>query len=53
MAVSQPELLLGSDCTGATALNLRLAAKRTYVATFDLNDDSGLTARRTVTIQTL
>ena len=52
VAVSQPELLLGSDCTGATALNLRLAAKRN-ACHFDLNDDSGLTARRTVTIQTL
>ena len=50
VSVSQPLLTLGSDCTGAATIRVRVAAKRTYVATFDLNDDSGLTAQRTVTI---
>ena len=52
VSVSQPLLTLGSDCTGHDdAIRVRVAAKKTYVATFDLNDDSGLTAQRTVTIQ--
>jgi hypothetical protein len=51
VAVSQPQLALGSDCTGTTVVTVRVARKKTYVATFDLNDDSGLTARRTLTIQ--
>jgi hypothetical protein len=50
VSVSQPVLTLGSDCTGTTTLQLRVAAKRTYVATYDLNDQSGLTTRRTATI---
>jgi len=50
VAVSQPLLTLGSDCTGTTTIQVRVAAKKTYIATFDLNDDSGLTAQRTATI---
>src|SRR5262249_27384152 len=50
VSVSQPLLTLRSHCPGSTTLTVRVAAKKTYVATFDLNDDSGLTAQRTVTI---
>lgn len=53
VGVSQPQLALGSDCTGTTIVTVRVTRKKTYVATFDLNDESGLTARRTVTIQAL
>jgi Glycosyl hydrolase catalytic core len=50
VAVSQPLLVLQTDCTGTATITVRVVRKKTYVATFDLNDESGLTARRTVTI---
>jgi hypothetical protein len=50
VAVAQPELTLASDCTATASFQLRVAKKKTYVATFALNDASGLVATRTVTV---
>jgi hypothetical protein len=50
VAVAQPELTLASDCTATTSFQFRVARKKTYVATFSLNDASGLLATRTVTV---
>jgi hypothetical protein len=50
VAVAQPELTLASDCTATATFQLRVARKKTYVATFSLNDASGLLATRTVTV---
>ena len=50
VGVAQPELTLASDCTVTASFRVAVARKKTYVATFSINDTHGLQATRTVTI---
>ncbi len=50
VGVAQPELTLASDCTVMASFRVAVARKKTYVATFSINDTHGLQATRTVTI---
>ena len=50
VGVSQPAGPLGVNCTIAIRLPVKVAKKKTYVATINLNTDAGGIAVRTVTI---